>query len=61
MTWTMRFIRHRRASSLATARSVKRKIVAAARVGLGPDPPAMRLDDGARDREADAHALRAWW
>src|SRR5262249_60753163 len=31
---------------------------AAAGIGLGADPAAMRLDDGARDRKADAHTVR---
>src|SRR3954462_1468690 len=30
---------------------------ATARIGLAPDPAAMAFDDGARDRQADAHAV----
>src|SRR5690349_700782 len=31
---------------------------AAIRIGFRPQPPAMGLDDGARDRQADPHAVR---
>ena len=40
-----------------TARSVKRKIVPPRRIGLRADLSAMGLDNGAGDRQADAHAV----
>ena len=41
----------------ASAGRVKRNTVPAARVRLRPQPAAMRLDDGAADRQPDAHAV----
>ena len=52
-----RLRRHRRHPPSLTAGSVKRKIVPPPGLGSDPDASAMRLDDGARDRQADAHAL----
>ena len=49
--------RHTDAASSAIG-SVKRNVAPAADLVLCPEPPAVRLDDRARDRQAHAHAVR---
>src|ERR1017187_10704028 len=43
--------------SLVYDRKSEMKYCSAGRIGFHPDSSVMRLDDGARNRQADAHAL----
>ena len=61
ITWTIGVSSPSLNSSLLTARRVKRNVAPPSVFGSAQMPAAMRLDDRARDRQADAHARRAWW
>ena len=47
--------------SRGAAGSVSRKVAPPAPLRSTVEAAAMRLDDGAADREADAHPALPWW